>query len=163
MDEFESEVEGLANTGKRKSKAPPKLAHFEESIVRHRQHVLRLEQMLRLLDNESLSVDEVSEAREMVDDYIERNQVPPPNQSLCWYSGFLTFHRVLPRWSSGFLNTISTSHWSEHQQQTHVHQAVLAVARFTPNFVLAMSCSNGVDFDFPHHLRQIGALFSSVS
>jgi len=75
VDEFESEVEGLANSTKRKSKPPPRLARFEESIMRHRQHVLRLEQMLRLLDNESLSVEEVTETRDMVDDYLERNQV----------------------------------------------------------------------------------------
>lgn len=74
VDEFESEVEGLAAT-KRGKKPPPRLAHFEESINRHRQHVLRLEQMLRLLDNESLSVEEVTETRDMVDDYMDRNQV----------------------------------------------------------------------------------------
>mmetsp|Transcript_14010 Transcript_14010/g.42303 ORF Transcript_14010/g.42303 Transcript_14010/m.42303 type:complete len:755 (+) Transcript_14010:91-2355(+) len=74
IDQFESEVEGLQTTGKRKSKPPPKLAHFEESLGRHRQHVLRLEQMLRLLDNEGLSVEEVTETRDMVDDYMERNQ-----------------------------------------------------------------------------------------
>jgi Not1 N-terminal domain, CCR4-Not complex component len=74
VDEFESEVEGLAST-KRGKKPPPRLAHFEESISRHKQHVLRLEQMLRLLDNESLSVEEVTETRDMVDDYLERNQV----------------------------------------------------------------------------------------
>ena len=74
VDEFESEVEGLAST-KRGKKPPPRLAHFEESIARHKQHVLRLEQMLRLLDNESLSVEEVTETRDMVDDYLERNQV----------------------------------------------------------------------------------------
>lgn len=78
IDQFESEVEGLQTTGKRKSKPPPKLAHFEESLARHRQHVLRLEQMLRLLDNEGLSVEEVTETRDMVDDFMERNQVPRP-------------------------------------------------------------------------------------
>ena len=81
IDQFESEVEGLQTTGKRKSKPPPKLAHFEESLARHRQHVLRLEQMLRLLDNEGLSVEEVTETRDMVDDYMERNQVLPPRHS----------------------------------------------------------------------------------
>ena len=46
-------MEGLANTMKKKGKPPARHAHLEESIVRHKAHIMRLEQMLRLLDNEA--------------------------------------------------------------------------------------------------------------
>lgn len=82
IDQFESEVESLQTTGKRKAKPPPKLAHFEESLCRHRQHVLRLEQMLRLLDNKGLTVEDIVETRDMVDDYMERHEVPASFNSL---------------------------------------------------------------------------------
>ena len=49
---FDSEMESLASNNKKKNKLPPRHAHLEESIVRHKAHVTRLEQMMRLLDNE---------------------------------------------------------------------------------------------------------------
>ena len=49
---FDAEMESLANNNKKKNKLPPRHSHLEESIVRHKAHVTRLEQMLRLLDNE---------------------------------------------------------------------------------------------------------------
>jgi CCR4-NOT transcriptional regulation complex NOT5 subunit len=45
-------MESLANAKGKKGKPPPRHAHLEESIVRHKAHITRLEQMLRLLDNE---------------------------------------------------------------------------------------------------------------
>lgn len=36
---------------------------------------MKLEQILRLLDNDELSPDEVSDVRDFVEDYVERNQV----------------------------------------------------------------------------------------
>ncbi|BDA45543.1 General negative regulator of transcription subunit 3 [Coccomyxa sp. Obi] len=71
---FDAEMEALANNNKKKNKLPARHGHLEESIVRHKAHITRLEQMLRLLDNEALEVDDMTDIREMVDDYIERNQ-----------------------------------------------------------------------------------------
>ncbi|CAL5228864.1 g12075 [Coccomyxa viridis] len=71
---FDAEMEGLASNVKKNKKLPARHGHLEESISRHKQHVTRLEQMLRLLDNEALAVDDMSNAKEMVDDYMERNQ-----------------------------------------------------------------------------------------
>lgn len=49
--------------------------HLEESINRHKLHIIKLELVLRLLDNDELSPDEVMEVRDLVEDYVERNQV----------------------------------------------------------------------------------------
>ena len=49
---FDAEMEGLASNVKKNKKLPARHGHLEESISRHKQHITRLEQMLRLLDNE---------------------------------------------------------------------------------------------------------------
>lgn len=78
IEEFEAEVEELGSSGgKKKGKVPPRVAHLEESIVRHRQHVARLEQMLRLLDNDEITSEDVENIKDLVDDYIDRNQEDP--------------------------------------------------------------------------------------
>lgn len=45
-------MEGLASNVKKNKKLPARHGHLDESISRHKQHITRLEQMLRLLDNE---------------------------------------------------------------------------------------------------------------
>jgi CCR4-NOT transcription complex subunit 3 len=78
VEEFEAELEeaGGAARGKR-GKAPPRVVHLEESIARHRAHVTRLEQLLRLLDNDEIGTEDVEGVKDLVDDYIERNQEDP--------------------------------------------------------------------------------------
>jgi CCR4-NOT transcriptional regulation complex NOT5 subunit len=49
--------------------------HLEESINRHKLHIIKLELILRLLDNDELSPDEVVDVKDLVEDYVERNQV----------------------------------------------------------------------------------------
>ena len=85
---FEAEVESLgggsggggggdSKGGGRRGKAkaiPPRVTHLEASAERHRAHVARLEQLLRLLDNEAVEVADVEGVRELVDDYLARNQ-----------------------------------------------------------------------------------------
>ncbi|KAH7429527.1 hypothetical protein KP509_09G054000 [Ceratopteris richardii] len=72
IDSFEAELEGLtAKKGKSKS---ARLAHLEDSISRHKQHIVKLEQILRLLDNDSVSPEEVNDTKDFVEDYVERNQ-----------------------------------------------------------------------------------------
>ena len=78
IEEFEAEAEDLSNAGgKKKAKPPPRLTLLEESIARHRQHITRLEQMLRLLDNDEITAEDVEGIRDLVDDYIDRNQDDP--------------------------------------------------------------------------------------
>eukprot|EP00250_Pteridium_aquilinum_P011470 c20093_g1_i1 orf=171-2777(-) len=72
IDTFEAELEGF--TVKKGKSRPPRLTHLEESISRHKQHIVKLEQILRLLDNDGVSPDQVNDVKDLVEDYVERNQ-----------------------------------------------------------------------------------------
>ncbi len=75
LEEFDAELEGLQAVKTRKGAKPaPRLVHLEESVLRHRTHIARLEQLLRLMENDAVAPDEVLEVKDLVDDYIERNQ-----------------------------------------------------------------------------------------
>lgn len=74
VDEFDYEMDGIQSNMKKKEKTPPRLTHLEESVSRHKEHVRRLEQMLRLLDNETITPENVGDVKDMVEDYLERNQ-----------------------------------------------------------------------------------------
>ncbi|KAG4122449.1 hypothetical protein ERO13_D11G267900v2 [Gossypium hirsutum] len=72
IDSFEAEIEGLSvKKGKTK---PPRLTHLETSITRHKAHIMKLELILRLLDNDELSPEQVNDVKDFLDDYVERNQ-----------------------------------------------------------------------------------------
>lgn len=72
IDSFEAEMEGLSV---KKGKArPPRLTHLESSITRHKAHIMKLELILRLLDNDELSPEQVNDVKDFLDDYVERNQ-----------------------------------------------------------------------------------------
>ncbi|KAK4740472.1 hypothetical protein SAY87_032353 [Trapa incisa] len=72
IDIFEAEVEGLSvKKGKTK---PLRLVHLETSITRHKAHIMKLELILRLLDNDELSSEQVNDVKELLEDYVERNQ-----------------------------------------------------------------------------------------
>ncbi|KAH1077279.1 hypothetical protein AAZX31_19G097400 [Glycine max] len=72
IDNFEAELEGLS-VKKGKSR-PPRLTHLETSITRHKAHIKKCEFILRLLDNDELSPEEVNDVKDFLDDYVERNQ-----------------------------------------------------------------------------------------
>ncbi|XP_047970383.1 general negative regulator of transcription subunit 3-like isoform X2 [Salvia hispanica] len=72
IDNFEAEIEGL--TVKKGKTRPARLTHLEESITRHKAHIMKLELILRLLDNDELSPEEVNDVKDFLDDYVERNQ-----------------------------------------------------------------------------------------
>lgn len=48
---------------------------METSIARHKAHIMKLELILRLLDNDELSPEQVNDVKDFLDDYVERNQV----------------------------------------------------------------------------------------
>ncbi|KAL9150605.1 hypothetical protein ABFS82_11G000200 [Erythranthe guttata] len=68
IDSFEAEIEGLSV--KKGKTRPPRLTHLETSIGRHKAHIMKLELILRLLDNDELSPEQVND----VNDYVKRNQ-----------------------------------------------------------------------------------------
>ncbi|KAJ8512938.1 hypothetical protein OPV22_003372 [Ensete ventricosum] len=72
IDNFEAEVEGLSV--KKGKTRPPRLTHLETSIARHKAHIMKLELILRLLDNDELSPDQVNDVKDFLEDYVERNQ-----------------------------------------------------------------------------------------
>ncbi|XP_017247304.1 general negative regulator of transcription subunit 3 isoform X1 [Daucus carota subsp. sativus] len=72
IDSFEAEMEGL--TVKKGKTRPPRLTHLEASITRHKAHIMKLELILRLLDNDELSPEQVNDVKDFLDDYVERNQ-----------------------------------------------------------------------------------------
>ncbi|KAL3841304.1 hypothetical protein ACJIZ3_025895 [Penstemon smallii] len=72
IDSFEAEIEGLSV--KKGKTRPPRLTHLEASIVRHKAHIMKLELILRLLDNDELSPEQVNDVKDFLDDYVERNQ-----------------------------------------------------------------------------------------
>lgn len=57
--------------------------HLEKSITRHKAHIKKLESILRLLDNDELSPEQVNDVKDFLEDYVERNQVQ--------FSSYLTF------------------------------------------------------------------------
>ncbi|WJX83114.1 hypothetical protein P8452_65798 [Trifolium repens] len=72
IDNFEAELEGL--TVKKGKNRPPRLTHLETSITRHKAHIMKCELVLRLLDNDELSPEQVNDVKDFLDDYVERNQ-----------------------------------------------------------------------------------------
>ncbi|XP_071909488.1 uncharacterized protein [Coffea arabica] len=72
IDSFEAEIEGLSV--KKGKTRPPRLTHLETSIARHKAHIMKLELILRLLDNDELSPETVNDVKDFLDDYVERNQ-----------------------------------------------------------------------------------------
>ncbi|XP_051141722.1 general negative regulator of transcription subunit 3-like isoform X2 [Andrographis paniculata] len=72
IDSYEAEIEGLSV--KKGKTRPPRLTHLETSIARHKAHIMKLELILRLLDNDELSPEQVNDVKDFLDDYVERNQ-----------------------------------------------------------------------------------------
>ncbi|KAF9624799.1 hypothetical protein IFM89_014184 [Coptis chinensis] len=78
---FEAEIGGLSV--KKGMARPPRLTHLETSIAQHKDHIMKLELILRLLDNDELNPEEVNDVR---DYYVERNQVGIPNYFCFFFS-----------------------------------------------------------------------------
>jgi len=78
-DQFEAEVELLQGTGKRKKGKNDDTAKQEECqgwLDKHRDHIQKLETLLRMLDNCQVDVNQIKDIKDDVDDYIENCQEP---------------------------------------------------------------------------------------
>jgi CCR4-NOT transcription complex subunit 3 len=62
QEAFEAEIESLSTAKKGKQK-PARLTHLEESAMRHKEHITKLEQVLRLLDNEAINPDDLNDVK----------------------------------------------------------------------------------------------------
>ena len=72
---MEAEHESL-HIQKRRSKADQeRLKQIDAKLSKHKFHMTKLETLLRLLENESLSVEDIDSVKESVDYYIDSNSV----------------------------------------------------------------------------------------
>ena len=78
IETFESEIDSLTSSSKKKSSrggsGNSRLTHLEESMSRHHQHIARLELCARLVDDDALSPTDAEDLKDLVEDYLERNQ-----------------------------------------------------------------------------------------
>lgn len=76
-DAIEAELEVIRSKQKKNQKGQSEREmELDGYRERHNYHVSRLELMLRLLDNDNLSVDEINNVKDDVNYYIESNQDP---------------------------------------------------------------------------------------
>ncbi|XP_045623082.1 CCR4-NOT transcription complex subunit 3 isoform X6 [Procambarus clarkii] len=88
MDQFESEIESLMATQKKKKMDKDKSDRIEdlkEYIDRHQYHIKKLEILMRMLDNQSIDCDQIKMIKEDVEYYIESSQDPDFNENLGLY------------------------------------------------------------------------------
>ncbi|KAK4306809.1 hypothetical protein Pmani_021394 [Petrolisthes manimaculis] len=88
MDQFESEIESLLATQKKKKMDKDKSDRIEdlkEYIDRHQHHIKKLEILMRMLDNQSIDCDQIKMIKEDVEYYIESSQDPDFNENLGLY------------------------------------------------------------------------------
>ncbi|GFU05112.1 CCR4-NOT transcription complex subunit 3 [Trichonephila clavipes] len=79
LDQFESEIESLSITLKKKKNDKDKLDRTEELkgwLEKHRYHIKQLETLMRMLDNGTVDVNQIKKIKDDVDYYIESSQDP---------------------------------------------------------------------------------------
>ncbi|TMW55143.1 hypothetical protein Poli38472_013905 [Pythium oligandrum] len=75
IEAFECDLERMQQAkGRNKNKAEKE--NLEALITRHKWHILKLEQINRLLDNDALEPSDVDELKDDIDYYLEANQEP---------------------------------------------------------------------------------------
>ena len=74
IDKLEAEQEHLNLKKKGKNKQQTRTLEIREKIERHKYHQLKLESILRMIDNGKLDVDQVEMVKEDVEDYCNRNE-----------------------------------------------------------------------------------------
>ncbi|GLC40209.1 hypothetical protein PLESTB_000675400 [Pleodorina starrii] len=70
VETMEAEMEELQVTVKKRQKPPARLTSLEETVGRHKDHIDRLEKVLRCIDNETIQPDELSDLKEDMDMYL---------------------------------------------------------------------------------------------
>jgi len=79
MDQFEAEIESLSGGGKKKKGKNADAERVEECqmwVDKHQDHIKKLETLLRMLDNDQVSVQQIKDIQEEIDNYIENCQEP---------------------------------------------------------------------------------------
>lgn len=78
IDQYESEIESLlAGKKKRLDKdKQDKMDDLKSKLERHKFHISKLETLLRMLDNDSVEVEQIKKIKDDVEYYIESSQEP---------------------------------------------------------------------------------------
>merc|ERR1719244_808214 len=79
VDQFEAEIESLQGGGKKRKGKSDDAARQEECQVwvdKHRDHIQKLETLLRMLDDTQVEVTQIKDIKEDIDNYIENSQEP---------------------------------------------------------------------------------------
>jgi len=79
VDQFEAEIESLQGGGKKKKSKSDDAARQEECqtwVEKHRDHIQKLETLLRMLDNDQVETQQIKDIQEDIDNYIENSQEP---------------------------------------------------------------------------------------
>ena len=79
IDQFESEIESLQVAQKKSKKDKEKQDRIEELkhwIEKHRYHIKQLETLMRMLDNDTVEVDQIKKVKDDVEYYVESFQEP---------------------------------------------------------------------------------------
>lgn len=63
-------MEELQANVKKKQKPPPRLTELEELVNRHKDHIEKLEKLLRCIDNETITPDEMDDLKSDLDMYL---------------------------------------------------------------------------------------------
>ena len=105
VEQSEAEIESLQGGGKKRGKgqtsAAGRLDELEHLNERRKWHISRLELILRLLDNGSLSTERVLTLKEDVTYFVESNTVCPHTQSCPLILTHTTRRRTLTKtWAS---------------------------------------------------------------
>lgn len=74
IEAVECDLERL-QSAKGRNRNKSEMERLEQTLAKHKWHVLKLEQINRLLDNDALEPSQVDELKEDVDYYLEANQV----------------------------------------------------------------------------------------
>ena len=77
-EEMESEIESMSSGRRRKrgTSEDPKVTELKGYITRNEKHIGMLERVLRALDNDAITPEEVIELKDSVEYYVESNQDP---------------------------------------------------------------------------------------
>jgi len=77
IDQFEAEIETLGTGKKKKSRDnADQIEEYQNLLERHRDHVQKLETLLRMLDNDNVNIDQIKDIKDDVEYYIENCREP---------------------------------------------------------------------------------------
>jgi len=78
IDQFEAEIESLGTTKKKKGRndQAEQVEQLNSLLEKHRDHVQKLETLLRMLDNETVDINQIKDIKDDVEYYIDNCQDP---------------------------------------------------------------------------------------